>query len=706
VAEQERTQAQVSEQRAKQAEATQAQLRARAEDQEQQARRSAYASDINLAQQALAIHNLGRAQELLNRQRPRAGAPDLRGWEWRYLWSQCRSDALFSLCQLSNSVQSLAISPDGRFLIAGEQEHGGASVWDLRTRKELVRLGQGEYRVQVAFSTTCELAACSSQGPQTNRVRLWSAATRQVVGEFGLNGLCLGLRFSDDGKTLLTATGEPDHKLTLWRVPDGTRVAAYNARQANGSIGTPFAATGDLKVAFYRLNDGLTVCALDLVSGQELWRARPGEAGTTCLAVSPDGRLLAVGCGILDSTIRLLDAQTGHPIRRLEGHRGYVIAMAFGSDNNTLYSGSADQTIRMWDVAKPADATAGRVLIGHKLEVWSLAAQPNSPMLASGSKDGVINIWDTTLQARKQAHQMLTSSCEVWAFSGQSNSMVTVSPKGRVLLWQPDDLSTNEILFELGPVSPRRCISRDARLVASGESDGSVAVWDVDRRLRLPKISAPFGPAAPVEFCANNRLLFLVRFSDFSLHLWDLNAAQEIPLHFPSMKNETLQDGDAGALSRDGQWALLVSGRGAGWLFDLEKMRTEELSLDLKQPADAAFSPDSSMFAVASRLGYVRLWETGTRRELGTLRGVLLGLHSVAFSPDGQRLAAGSNRREAIKLWDLQSQQELLTLEGEGSVFYSAAFSPDGSTLGAVNSSHRLNLWTTPTWSMIESAER
>ncbi len=75
-----------------------AQLRVRAQAQELAARQRAYASDISRAQQTLALNNLGRARELLNRQRPQSGQQDLRGWEWRYLWQQCRSDALFTLC--------------------------------------------------------------------------------------------------------------------------------------------------------------------------------------------------------------------------------------------------------------------------------------------------------------------------------------------------------------------------------------------------------------------------------------------------------------------------------------------------------------------------------------------------------------------------------------------------------------------------------
>ena len=74
-------------------------------------RQKAYASDMNLAQQALGQNNLRRAQILLDRQRPRPGQRDLRGWEWRYLWQHCQSEALFTLCQKSNAIFSLVVSP-------------------------------------------------------------------------------------------------------------------------------------------------------------------------------------------------------------------------------------------------------------------------------------------------------------------------------------------------------------------------------------------------------------------------------------------------------------------------------------------------------------------------------------------------------------------------------------------------------------------
>src|SRR5262249_4085584 len=168
-----------------------------------EARQQAYAADMNLAQHALALNNIGRAAELLNRQRPQAGEADLRGWEWRYLWQQCRSDALLTVCQQSNSIWSLTLSAAGQWLAVGEDNSGGLSVWDLATREEVLRLAAGDCRVRVAFSPREPLLAFSgvklrNPGPQYT-IWLWDGTRRKIVAEFALGGECMGLAFTDDG---------------------------------------------------------------------------------------------------------------------------------------------------------------------------------------------------------------------------------------------------------------------------------------------------------------------------------------------------------------------------------------------------------------------------------------------------------------------------------------------------------------------------
>ncbi len=49
------------------------------------------------------------------------GEPDLRGWEWRYLWQECRSDAWLTLRGSTDEVYGLALSPDGAALASASR---------------------------------------------------------------------------------------------------------------------------------------------------------------------------------------------------------------------------------------------------------------------------------------------------------------------------------------------------------------------------------------------------------------------------------------------------------------------------------------------------------------------------------------------------------------------------------------------------------
>ena len=87
----------------------------------EQAQADAYASDMLLAQQSISANNFGHARELLYRHQPQSKSDkDLRGWEWRYLWRQCTSDALAKVWKCRWQIISLAVSPDGKYLAIGQ----------------------------------------------------------------------------------------------------------------------------------------------------------------------------------------------------------------------------------------------------------------------------------------------------------------------------------------------------------------------------------------------------------------------------------------------------------------------------------------------------------------------------------------------------------------------------------------------------------
>ncbi len=107
-------------------------------------------------------------------------------------------------------------------------------------------------------------------------------------------------------------------------------------------------------------------------------------------------------------------------------------------------------------------------------------------------------------------------------------------------------------------------------------------------------------------------------------------------------------------------------------------------------PISVAYSPDGRRIATAGNNdGWIKLWDATSSRELRRLKAMHLGVFSLAFSPDGRRLAAAGG--QATRVYDADSGHELSVL---GTNFaYTVAYSPDGAHLatgGALDDAVRL----------------
>jgi eukaryotic-like serine/threonine-protein kinase len=666
------------------------------------ARQRAYASDMNLAKQALDEGNLGGAIELLNRQRPKPGQQDLRGWEWRYLWRQTRSDATFTICRIKAEVNSLAASPDDTMLAVGADHEGGVAVWDLQTRNEVAHLATNEEEVCAAFSPTEPLLAFAgnrspaSRHPKTT-VHLWNTATRQMVTNWPLDRVCMGLAFSKDGRKLVTSTAYGH--ITLWRMPDGTLLTNYPSSQTS-NVGTEFAATPDLGLAAYAMGSRIRV--VDLRAGTNLWtkRAATNEA-ITALALSPDGKTLASGAGFGESDIRLWDVATRKEIGRLEGHTGWVSSLVFWPDGKKLASSSADQTIRIWDVASRKCLD---VLRGHRDEVWRLGLLPDDKTLVSGGKDGTVCFWDTSTNHPRNRSATIPANVWGWCFAADSQSVLILNNQGQVARWSGADFQREEPLLPLpaGRNIMTAAFSEDGHFLAVGLTNGTVQVWDLEAKVLWRQLTTSAGKIVPLIFQRDGKGLLT---ADPSLHRfqkWDLTTGLE------TWARTIRWEIPRGTISPDG-WIGVGLSRDRGVVVNLTRPSETIRPLDILEGSRVTFSPDEKRVAASSDLGYVRVWNTATWREEATLRGFLHAACSVAFSPEGKRLATGgASSYKTVMLWDTHSWQTVLTLAGQGPNLRMLAmkFSPDGNTLGAVNELGTLVLWHAPSWSEIRAAEK
>ena len=132
-----RDKAEAGERKAVEAQASEAKLRALAQAEELSARQRAYTADMNVVQQAWDEGKFRRAQTILTNYVPKPGEPDLRGFEWRYLWKLCQDESRFSFTNFSGKVR-MALSPDGRFIAAGSGHT--IKLLDYVNRRELDEL--------------------------------------------------------------------------------------------------------------------------------------------------------------------------------------------------------------------------------------------------------------------------------------------------------------------------------------------------------------------------------------------------------------------------------------------------------------------------------------------------------------------------------------------------------------------------------------
>jgi WD40 repeat protein len=657
-------------------------------------RHDLYASEMREAFSALDAGDVHRVRNLLESQRPREGQVDLRGFEWRYLWGQSRTQEVFTL-QLELYSYGCAVSRDGRYVASGSGD-GEMQLWDLATRQRVAKwlfpVG-GAISDNFDFDPENKILAAAHVGLKA--IRLYDLVRLQPLEPpLPVADNAHGVAFSPDGKWLATAAGR--------RYGDGIPGEAKIWNTTTWQVHTNLQGVRDWLTRIKFSPDGRWIAASGGGGFVKVWEAATGREVTELaglrgivfgLCFSPNGEILAGADSM--GMIRFWNVGSWQECLTFKAHDRLIHGIAFSPDGRTLASASMDQTVKLWDAKTGGLLNTFR---GHSRRVTNVAFLPNGSLMASSSLDGTIKLWRPSAEQQSttlKGHKAFWNVKAEFSVDGRWLAMTTNVP-GTV----PLRLCT--AIWDVVNRRPMTTVEGHPfkfapnGTLATKVSNSTLALWQIQSTGAVEKqrLTASSGLTNSFVFSPDSTLL-AARGSN-QIFIWSL------PL--PSKSQTILRSG----LEKDGSLLFTADGRtllvgldpeGLLECWDTRSLqRVGQLQVAPNAGPNAlTLSSDGRMLATMGPGGIIQLWDLPSRTRLRDFRHEGVSVEPMAFTPDGKTLVGG-DIDGSLHFWNVAWGGEIASLPAHVSSIRSVSFSADGRCLATAEVADMIKLWSAPTF--------
>lgn len=619
------------------------------------------------------------------------------------IWDLGNGHEVLTYAGHSDAVRCVAFSPDGK-TIASAGGDKDIKVWDPTTGKDVVTIkGQGVYTTSLVFSKDGKHIIAShagAAGMNPGMVCIYEAATgnlKRNISDFRL--LVNSVAFNNDGTILGAGVG--DGSVKLWQYPNVIdNQPEYWAQQdpTGATFLVVFSPDNRTLVRLGPGNDGNKLYNL-VLPGQpfQVGSARrtipqpppltgPGAPLNryTCAVFSKDSKSLFTGS--VDGFIKVWDVESGQLTGTFKGHNGEVKSLAFNPGGNQLASASTDYTVRLWDFDIVLQS---RDIAGHEGAVWTSAFSPDGQRIVSASADRTIRVWEVGSGKTLQTLKGHTSAVTAALFSPDGKTILSGAGDKLIKAWDP--ASGNTIRTYEGHTGTITALdmSLDGKKIASGSADKTARIWDAESAKTLVTLDDNKSVVGAIAFSPDGKQVAVGNI-DQTIRLYDsvsgkLQAkwsAHGIAVSGLGYSPNGQYLASCGVDNLVRVWPLATPGENA-----------MTLTGHIGPLSAVAFRRDSQHLVSAGSDQTVKLWkiEAGQAKEAQTYRGHRDWVTSVGFSRDGNYIVSSGVDR-LIKLWEITSREVPLLTEHTGAV-YAVAFSPDGKLIASGATDKTIKLW-------------
>ena len=572
-------------------------------------------------------------------------------------------------------LTDISYAPNGKTFVTSSINRT-ASIWDVATGKEILKLVGHETRVNCAtYSSDGDLIVT---GANDGTIRIWDAKLAKETMQFRIMATdqiydCL---FSPDNQSILV-TGS-DGKAHLLKLDNGHERLLFT--DSAGSVdaiafspdGHHIFTAGDDKLAYM----------WDASSGQKIRTFTGHSDWIEVLKISLDGKQLLTGSG--DKTAILWDIDSGNAIFNLTGHSDTVSAIDFFPDGLHLMTSSFDDVISIWETTT---GTLARRITGNDVELRAAAVSPDgNSIIATNFLISVL--WDARLDSEPAKLIDPNSPAGPWSVQySNDNKYIMTSGPFTATFW---DAQTLEKVRSLNnPVGIRGAVLLP---------DGKTIFASADTKPIAYLLDAITGKTIR-DFPGHTEDLNFVQVStdanygvstsfDKTVRLWDLASGAELRI-----LGDHTQATNAAIFASDNKTMISTAMDGTARLWDVKSGKALHTFDSPQGVVQAAFSPDGNMILTGGIDSIARIWDARTYELLHVMTGHTDLIWGVGFSPDGKYALTGGDH--TIRLWDVQTGTLLRVFDGRKDKVMGVTFSPDGSHILSGTDHTGARLWLT-----------